>query len=93
MLCGSKADKVHILKTATTDFLVFALGSIVAAACNGVFMSREPDLRNPLHGLDVLVPMTDCLVRCMDDLGFFRIVCKARLEAGWPMSCSSVSKR
>lgn len=40
MVCGCKADKAHIWRIKITEFLILALGSLVAAALDIVFMSK-----------------------------------------------------
>lgn len=44
MLRGCEADKAHTWRIAVTEFLVFAFGSLVAAACNGVSMKKTAKL-------------------------------------------------
>lgn len=76
MLCASEADKKHILYIAIMELLFFALDSFVFAARDGVSMSRTADPRITSNGLGVLVPMSDRLAPCIDDLPLFKIVHK-----------------
>lgn len=67
------ADCIH-------GFIVLALVSLVAAACNAVFMSKTADPRIVADGLRVFVPIPDRLDHCIDDLGFFPITGKTGLD-------------
>lgn len=58
------------------EFLVFALGSFVPTACDGVLMSKTTDMRIVADGSGVLVPVPDRLARWTYDLSIFSIVCE-----------------
>lgn len=57
-----------------------ALVSLVATACDGVFMSKTADLCTVAHSLRVLVPMFDRLVSWTDNLGSWPFVRKTRFD-------------
>lgn len=72
----TETDKAHVWQLAFVEFLLFSLFSSVAIACDGLFMSKTADLLIVGSGLGVSLPMLDRLVRWINDLGFFSLVCK-----------------
>lgn len=92
-LCVFEADKAHKWRTVITQLLTFALVSLVAAACDCVFMSKTADFRIVVDGLGVLVPIPERLDRWIADAGIFSIVRRRGLDHMLAKICLVVSKR
>lgn len=80
MLDGSESDTELIWRISITDFLVLTHVSFVAAAYNGVFMSKTSNFRIVAEGLGALVPLPDLSARWIDSLRFFPTVHKTRFD-------------
>lgn len=84
--CSSEPYKAQLWLVVITEFLVLTAGLLVAATCDGVFMSTTAVLLVVADGLGVLMPTHNRLARWMDDLGFFAIVGKTGFWTG-PSVC------
>lgn len=80
VLCGSEADKAHLWQPAFVEFLLFSLISFIAVALSGIFMSKTTDPKIVVEGLSLLVSKLYCLARWNNDLAFFAIMSKTRLD-------------
>lgn len=78
--CDFKADKALLWRIAILKFLAFVLISFVAAAQEGISMSKTVDPQFFVEGLDMLVPIHDRLANWINDLCFFAIICKTEFK-------------
>lgn len=78
---------------AIKEVVVFAVGSLDAAAQDRTSLSKMVSPRVVSDDLGVLIPMFDCLAGWNDDLGFFAITSKTGFGLCWPMWRSVVGKR
>lgn len=62
------------------QFLVFGLVSFVAAAGDGLLMSKTADWLIVADGPQVLIQISDRFTPWIDDLDFFPIVCERRSD-------------
>lgn len=73
ILLGSNYDQTDIWRIAITELLVPIVVSFVAAAHEGVFISKTADPRIAEEEFDVFVPLSERSVRWVEDLGFLAI--------------------